>query len=571
MGIRRLVARPPTGQGASRPVGVRLPTPRTPRVSVKLGAMLLYNSPISGNCYKVRLLLAHLGVPYKTEFVDAVDRTQKRDELAGLSPTRRVPTIVLDDGRPLAESNAILTYFGEGTRFVPEEPYDRAQMFQWMFWEQYEHEPAIAVARFLKTYSGHPEWYEAQREQLHKRGVKALEAMERHLETRNGSPATRCRSRTSSSTRTRTRPTRAASISRRTPRSVPGSAGSPPSQATCRSTPDVAGASTLRDLVNGYRVSQAIHVAVVLGIPTCSRTGRAPSRSWPRRPAPMPTRSTASCERSRASACSRSRRAALRADPSWGGCCAATRRARSPAGRRSSAGPASGGAGASLLHSVRTGENAFRHAHGDVVWSAAPATRTSSAVFDGAMAATHAASTGRVLDGVRLRPLRHDRRRRRRQRHAAGRDPRARTRVRGHPVRPAARRRPAGRAARAASPTAARSSAGASSSRSRRAATPTSSRRSSTTGRTRRRSRSCASAARRWGRTRRCCSSSATSAQPNEASEAKFSDLNMLVNPGGRERTRAEYERLFDQSGLRLIEWVPAGDARRDRRAAGLA
>ncbi len=146
--------------------------------------MLLYNSPISGNCYKVRLLLAHLGIPYETRFVDAVDRTLSRDELAGLSPTRRVPTLVLDDGRPLAESNAIVWYLGEGTRFVPADAYARAQMLQWMFWEQYEHEPAIAVLRFLKTYSGRPEWYEAQRDHLHKRGVKALDAMERHLEGR---------------------------------------------------------------------------------------------------------------------------------------------------------------------------------------------------------------------------------------------------------------------------------------------------------------------------------------------------------------------------------------------------
>ena len=143
--------------------------------------MLLYNSPISGNCYKVRLLLAHLGIPYETRFVDAVDRTLSRDELEGLSPTRRVPTLVLDDGRPLAESNAIVWYLGEGTRFVPADAYARAQMLQWMFWEQYEHEPAIAVLRFLKTYSGHPEWYEAQREQLDKRGTKALDAMEGHL------------------------------------------------------------------------------------------------------------------------------------------------------------------------------------------------------------------------------------------------------------------------------------------------------------------------------------------------------------------------------------------------------
>ena len=146
--------------------------------------MLLYNSPISGNCYKVRLTLAHLGIPYETRFVDAVDRTLSRDELEGLSPTRRVPTLVLDDGRPLAESNAIVWYLGEGTRFVPAEAYARAQMLQWMFWEQYEHEPAIAVLRFLKTYSGRPESYEAQRDQLHKRGVKALDAMERHMEGR---------------------------------------------------------------------------------------------------------------------------------------------------------------------------------------------------------------------------------------------------------------------------------------------------------------------------------------------------------------------------------------------------
>jgi glutathione S-transferase len=147
--------------------------------------VLLYNSAVSGNCYKVRLLLAHLGIPYEKREVDVVDRTQPRDELAGLSPTRRVPTLVLDDGRPLAESNAILLYLGDGTRFVPDDAYDRAQMAQWMFWEQYDHEPAIAVARFLKTYSGRPELYDAQREHLHKRGVKALDAMEQHLDGRD--------------------------------------------------------------------------------------------------------------------------------------------------------------------------------------------------------------------------------------------------------------------------------------------------------------------------------------------------------------------------------------------------
>jgi glutathione S-transferase len=147
--------------------------------------MLLYNSAISGNCYKVRLLLAHLGIPYDTEDVDVVDRSDPREQLAELSPTRRVPTVVLDDGRPLAESDAILWYFGEGTRFVPDERYERAKVLQWMFFEQYEHEPALAVARFLKTYYGRPEVWESQREQLTKRGEKALATLEDGLRGRD--------------------------------------------------------------------------------------------------------------------------------------------------------------------------------------------------------------------------------------------------------------------------------------------------------------------------------------------------------------------------------------------------
>jgi glutathione S-transferase len=146
--------------------------------------VLLYNSQISGNCYKVRLLLAHLSVAYERRAVDVVDRKDPREFLAGLNPARRAPTLVLDDGRPLAESNAILWYFGEGTRFVPEDRYERAQTLQWMFFEQYEHEPALAVARFLKSYSGRQEVYEARKDELTKRGYRALDAMEGHLAER---------------------------------------------------------------------------------------------------------------------------------------------------------------------------------------------------------------------------------------------------------------------------------------------------------------------------------------------------------------------------------------------------
>jgi glutathione S-transferase len=146
--------------------------------------VLLYDSPVSGNCYKVRLLLAHLGIDYDRRTVDVVDRSDRPQLLGGLNPSLRVPTLVLEDGRALAESGAILWYFGEGTRFVPEDRYERAQVLQWMFFEQYDHEPAIAVARFWLAYSGQPESVSDRIEGWHKQGLKALGAMEGRLEGR---------------------------------------------------------------------------------------------------------------------------------------------------------------------------------------------------------------------------------------------------------------------------------------------------------------------------------------------------------------------------------------------------
>jgi glutathione S-transferase len=146
--------------------------------------MLLYNSPVSGNCYKVRLLLAHLGLPYEVRTLDVVDRSNRPEVLGGLNPALRVPTLVLDDGRPLGESGAILWYLGEGTRFVPDDPYERAQVLQWMFFEQYDHEPAIAVARFWLAYSGRPEEFAERLPERQAAGHRALAAMERHLEGR---------------------------------------------------------------------------------------------------------------------------------------------------------------------------------------------------------------------------------------------------------------------------------------------------------------------------------------------------------------------------------------------------
>ena len=146
--------------------------------------MLLYDSPVSGNCYKVRLLLAHLGIPYERRPMDVVDRSNRPEVLGGLNPALRVPTLVLDDGRPLAESGAILWYFGEGTAFVPDDRYERAQVLQWMFFEQYDHEPAIAVLRFWLAYSGRPEAYADRVDERTAAGHRALAAMERHLDGR---------------------------------------------------------------------------------------------------------------------------------------------------------------------------------------------------------------------------------------------------------------------------------------------------------------------------------------------------------------------------------------------------
>lgn len=147
--------------------------------------MLLYNSPVSGNCYKVRLLLAHLGSDYETVDLSVVDRSDRPEVLGGLNPALRIPTLVLDDDRVLAESNAILWFLGEGTSYMPRDRFERAQVLQWQFFEQYDHEPAIAVVRFWRAYSGRPDDFVDRYEERMAAGYRALDAMERHLDGRS--------------------------------------------------------------------------------------------------------------------------------------------------------------------------------------------------------------------------------------------------------------------------------------------------------------------------------------------------------------------------------------------------
>jgi len=146
-------------------------------------SLLLYNHPFSGNCFKVRLILALRGVEYERREMSVTDYSERIEVLGGLSPSLNLPTVVLEDGRPLAESNAILWHFAEGSEYVPEDAYDRAQVLQWMFFEQYKHEPGIAVPRFWVAMSPAPP-PQAEIEARRREGLVALKIMERHLRER---------------------------------------------------------------------------------------------------------------------------------------------------------------------------------------------------------------------------------------------------------------------------------------------------------------------------------------------------------------------------------------------------
>jgi glutathione S-transferase len=145
--------------------------------------VLLFDSAVSGNCYKVRLLFAHLGIEYERRELSVADRSNRREVLGELNPALRVPTLILDDGRALAESHAIIWYFAEQTTFLPQERFERAQVLQWLCFEQYDLEPTVAVVRFWAAFSAAPpatETIEARRLD----GYRALDALEHALEQR---------------------------------------------------------------------------------------------------------------------------------------------------------------------------------------------------------------------------------------------------------------------------------------------------------------------------------------------------------------------------------------------------
>jgi glutathione S-transferase len=144
----------------------------------------VYGMSSSGNCYKVRLLLEQLQSAYQWVELDTRSGLTRSSEFLAKNPNGRVPLLELEPGQFLAESDAILFYLAEGTAFWPQHKRARAEVLQWMFFEQYSHEPYIAVARFICTMlpAGHARRSELPR--LYERGAQALAVMEQHLAQR---------------------------------------------------------------------------------------------------------------------------------------------------------------------------------------------------------------------------------------------------------------------------------------------------------------------------------------------------------------------------------------------------
>ena len=141
----------------------------------------VYGDYNSGNCYKIKLMLNMLGAKYQWVAVDILNGETETESFLEKNPNGKIPVLELEDGTCLWESNAILNFLADGTAYLPTEPRLRTQMLQWQFFEQYSHEPTIAVARFIQFYQGLPEERMDEYRSLHKRGYKALKVMEQQL------------------------------------------------------------------------------------------------------------------------------------------------------------------------------------------------------------------------------------------------------------------------------------------------------------------------------------------------------------------------------------------------------
>jgi glutathione S-transferase len=144
--------------------------------------MKIYGDRISGNCLKVQYAADYLGLDYEWIDIDIMKGESRTPEYLAMNPAGQVPMLVLDDGRVLAQSNAIIGYLAEGSVLLPADAYDRAKAYEWLFWEQYSHEPYVAVCRFVMVYEKKPS---SERESWRvERGEAALDLMEQSLAER---------------------------------------------------------------------------------------------------------------------------------------------------------------------------------------------------------------------------------------------------------------------------------------------------------------------------------------------------------------------------------------------------
>ena len=141
----------------------------------------LYNFLPSGNCYKIRLLLTQLGIRFEKIEVNILKGESRSTEFLAKNPNGRIPVLELESGQFLAESNAIIFYLSEGTKFLPQDRLLRAQVLQWLFFEQYGYEPFISTSRFWISYLGKAEEYKEALEQKRAPGY-AVAVMENHLQ-----------------------------------------------------------------------------------------------------------------------------------------------------------------------------------------------------------------------------------------------------------------------------------------------------------------------------------------------------------------------------------------------------
>jgi len=142
----------------------------------------IYGDRISGNCLKVLYTAQHLGREFVWRDIDVLKGESRTDEFLRLSPAGQVPIVVTKDGHVLAQSNAIIGWLAEGSTLIPADLFDRAKMYEWLFWEQYSHEPLIAVRRFQKLYLKKNDSQIAA--ELLPKGNAALGLMDRHLSAR---------------------------------------------------------------------------------------------------------------------------------------------------------------------------------------------------------------------------------------------------------------------------------------------------------------------------------------------------------------------------------------------------